>query len=91
MDRELIRHWLWNAAIIIGIIALGLFAWNQFILWHYSSAFLTSPCQKCVELNPEWKECYNYITRPIYYNDTNPSPQSFKINFSEFLTSSNSS
>lgn len=38
--------------IIIVVVALGLFAINQFFAWHYKIVFLKTPCDLCMELNP---------------------------------------
>ena len=53
-----------DALVIMAIIALGLLAFNQFIEWKYNAQFLAGPCKLCTELNPEWKQCYEFVTTP---------------------------
>jgi len=64
MNREDIWFYTKQALTISIIIALGLFAFNQFIEWKYKAQILAGPCGTCVALNPEWQQCYDYISKP---------------------------
>jgi hypothetical protein len=57
-------YWAKFVCIVAITAALGLFIFNQFIEWKYSAQFLGGPCKLCVDLNPEWQQCYNYVTQP---------------------------
>ena len=54
--------WLKFIAIIIAVVALGTLAVNQVMNYYYKAQFIQGPCQLCVKLNPEWKQCYDKIT-----------------------------
>ena len=53
--------------IVIGVVAFGLLAMNQFISWRYKNIFLQTPCQLCEELNPHLKDCFEDVS--IIYTD----------------------
>jgi hypothetical protein len=48
--------------IIVLVIAIGLFALNQFFAWHYKAELLQKPCDLCMKLNPDL-ELTTKITR----------------------------
>ncbi len=49
--------YLVTAIIIIGVVALGLLALNQFIEFRFKAEFLSSPCSLCMKLNPHLDKC----------------------------------
>lgn len=58
---DAIMYYGLNSLVIISVIALGLFSFNQFLDFKYKAELLMQPCVLCVELNPEWEVCYNNI------------------------------
>lgn len=66
------KETLINILIILGIIALGLFAVNQYISFHYKNVLVADPCGVCLDLNPQLKECFESpLTRtPKWFNLT---------------------
>lgn len=52
-----IKAYLLLALIIIGVVALGLLALNQFLEFRYKSLWLQTPCDLCAELNPSLEYC----------------------------------
>ena len=60
-----IINWLKVATIIIGVIALGMFAVNQGLGYYYKSRFLQTPCELCAELNPQWQNCFEQTTKKV--------------------------
>ena len=62
--------------LIVIIVASSLFIWNQFVDWKYKAQFLGTPCQLCVELNPDAEKCWemkqtlNNETIPLLYDFT---------------------
>ena len=67
------------ALIVIGVVALGLLAVNQFLSFMFKADFLNSPCDLCERLNPHLAECFHIesINRTSEYNikinnNTNP-------------------
>lgn len=81
---ELAKNWAITIFIIIGIVAIGLIAFNQFIDWKYKGAFLAGPCQLCVQLNPEVGSCWemkNNLENYVYnYENRNYTELFKKIN-----------
>jgi len=65
-----------TALIIIGVVALGLVAINQFLELRYKAVFLSTPCDLCKELNPRLEVCFDETINNKIIN-------SFEINFSE--------
>ena len=66
-----------KALIIIGmVVGLGLFCANQYLAYRYSAELLTTPCDLCRELNPQFEECFHTII-------TNPKLQFEEINYSK--------
>lgn len=65
-----------TAFIIIGVVALGLVAVNQFLEIKYKVVFLSAPCDLCTELNPKLETCFKEIIN-------NKNINFFVINFSE--------
>lgn len=68
------------AAIIIVIIATGFIAINQFLNFIYKNQLAVQPCDLCVKLNPEIKECIYPEARASYPDGnggwTNPFKES---------------
>lgn len=60
--------------IIILVVALGLLAINQFTGWYYKMELLKSPCDLCIEANPNLE----FRVRPEFIMD----PNNIIINFS---------
>ena len=54
-----LRAKLLLALIIIGVVALGLLAVNQFLAFRFKAQFLNAPCDLCLELNPHLEGCFN--------------------------------
>ena len=48
-----IRLILFILLLLLGILVL-------FVEWRYRAVFLSSPCELCVDLNPQYLECFNY-------------------------------
>ena len=48
-----------TSLIIIGVVALGLVAVNQFLELRYKATFLSTPCDLCRELNPRLDVCFD--------------------------------
>lgn len=46
------------------VLALGFLAVNQTLEFFYKAHFLKAPCDLCVELNPEVKQCLDYLNAP---------------------------
>jgi disulfide bond formation protein DsbB len=44
-------------AIVIGVVALGMFALNSFMDYYFKNQLLLTPCELCVELNPHTRSC----------------------------------
>lgn len=53
--------------IIILIVSLGLFSINQFLGWYYKMELLNSPCDLCVELNPDLE----FRLKPFMFDQDN--------------------
>lgn len=51
MNQKEIKNGLYIICIILVVIGLGLFAFNQAMTWFYKSEFLQSPCGLCEKLN----------------------------------------
>jgi hypothetical protein len=64
------KDWAITMLIIIGVVAVGMIAFNQVLGYFYKSEFLQTPCELCVKLNPEWKQCYDHVTTPKRINST---------------------
>lgn len=58
-----------TALIIIGVVALGLVAVNQYLEFRYKATFLSTPCDLCKELNPRldsyFKSALTVYTDPL--------------------------
>lgn len=59
------RSYLLIALIIIGVVALGLLAINQFLGFIFKAQFLGSPCDLCEELNPHLKRCFEVASKIV--------------------------
>lgn len=73
-----LRTKLLYALIILGVVALGLLAVNQFLAYQFKAEFLASPCDLCIELNPHLKNCFEYESINRSHN-----PYDIKINNNE--------
>ena len=85
-EKGLDKVYTWAKLIFIAVLtcALGFWILNTYIEFHYNAQILAGPCQTCVALNPEWAECYKFLTTPreIY----NPADSIKKINVSEMFS-----
>lgn len=54
------RDWVKTSVMILLIVAIGTFAVNQVLEYHYKAEFLKSPCMLCRELNPDVSACLTY-------------------------------
>lgn len=63
--------------IVIGVVALGLLAVNQFMDYRFKNYFLLDPCGMCAELNPHKIDCLypKAESAPIDYGNINFSFQ----------------
>jgi len=73
------------AAIILIVVAAGLFVINQALEYHYKAEFLKKPCKLCGELNPEVQNCITELNkpRPSYWTHegwTDPFNETTKYN-----------
>jgi hypothetical protein len=75
---HLIKYYAPTILIVIGVIALGLFALNQFMDWIYKVQLLAQPCDLCIKLNPSLRECF---LQPVYSSDLF-KPINYSINIS---------
>jgi hypothetical protein len=57
MDTKQLYNYILMAVLATIVIGGGLFCFNQFLRWHYTTAFLATPCQLCMELNPDFGKC----------------------------------
>jgi len=62
-------EWIKLIAIILGVVAFGMLAVNQTLGFYYKSELLQKPCDLCISLNPEFKECF--IERTNVYEQKN--------------------
>lgn len=74
--------------IIIGVVAFGLVAINQFLELRYKAELLSTPCDLCLELNPRLEGCFDKALTVTVDKATgeivnNKIINSFEINFSE--------
>lgn len=46
-------------AVVLIILCLLLFAFNQFISWKLKAEFMMQPCGLCAKVNPNQSECIN--------------------------------
>lgn len=49
------------ALIIIAVVALGLLSLNQFLSFRFKAQLLGSPCNLCLELNPNLENCFTSV------------------------------
>ena len=66
IEPNKITRWLMPICILALVIGLGVFAINQTLNYFYTAQLLRSPCQLCVDINPEWERCYNYVATNQY-------------------------
>jgi len=59
------KEHIYSALIFVVVIAVGLFAINQFLAYRYKAEFLSTPCDLCRTLNPHLDTCFN-ITSTSY-------------------------
>lgn len=63
-ERRDLFFWL-KVLLYIGVVcSLGFFAFNQAYQFFYGAQLLMTPCDLCMELNPEVKECIDYLNQP---------------------------
>jgi len=73
-----------TALIIIGVVALGLVAINQFLELRYKATFLSTPCDLCRELNPRLDSCFNSALTVTVDKTTGEIIENKNINFYNF-------
>ena len=78
-NRSNLRALLFNALIIIGVVALGLVVVNQYLALRYKAELLSIPCDLCLELNPRLDPCFNSAL--TIYKD----PEGNEISKEEYL------
>lgn len=61
------------------VVFFGLLSVNQYYKFRYKMIFLQTPCDVCVDLNPQLESCFEDTT--IYYINKNTGE---KINKSEY-------
>ena len=76
MERRTTKDYLKMGMMASLIIGMGLLAINQGLGYYYKSELLQRPCELCVSLNPQFKECF--IKTEYVGNNNNE----FKFNFS---------
>jgi hypothetical protein len=82
MNQETINSIIRISIAAIVTLALGVFIFNQSLELFYKIEFLSTPCELCMKLNPEWEECYKLITTPV------PVANNYSfasVNLSEYL------
>jgi hypothetical protein len=57
--------------VMLIIIALGLVVVNQTLSYFYKAKFLQTPCQLCLELNPQYDDCFMAYKGLYGYNIMN--------------------
>lgn len=57
---EFVKILAWIAVVCL----IGFFALNQFAQFKYHSKFILKPCGLCADLNPEVKECIDFLNSP---------------------------
>lgn len=63
------NSYLVSLAIIIGVVALGVFTLNQIIEYRYKMVLLQAPCNVCKDLNKNQSKCIDKcftIERQLY-------------------------
>lgn len=83
---ELAKNWAITILVVVTVVAVGLFALNQFVDWKYHGTFLAGPCQLCVELNPEVGQCWEMRNRL-----DNSQYNYYEKNYSSFFANLNKS
>ena len=78
-NRSDLLAWLLTLLIIIGVVALGLVAVNQYLALRYKAEFLSIPCELCLELNPRLDPCFDSAL--TIYQD----PEGNEISEEEYL------
>lgn len=58
-ERRTIEGYLKIALLVIGILALGMFAVNQFTGWIFKAELVYKPCDLCLNQNEQLKLCPN--------------------------------
>jgi hypothetical protein len=53
---------------ILIIVALGMFIFNQTFSWYYKAELVTKPCDLCLKLNPENSLCPKINEKIINWN-----------------------
>ena len=57
MKNKKINQWLITALVILAVVGVGVFAVNQTLGYIYRSQFLQTPCEVCLDLNPNLDLC----------------------------------
>ena len=77
MNKKELINWLKVLLLMIAVVGIGLFAFNQALAWHYKAYLLQKPCQLCLELNPNYQRCLVNISD--MNNDSYNSTQLFQL------------
>lgn len=77
MNQQTLINYGHIAIIILLVIGLGVFAFNQIFEWHYKMQFLQKPCDLCISLNPNFTRC----SASLISNAQNFNPYNYTINF----------
>lgn len=83
-NNSQLRAYLLTALIIIGIVALGLLAVNQFLEFKFKAHFLGCPCSLCEELNPHLKKCFEDASNVVVDQTTGEVVSPYEIDVGNF-------
>ena len=85
MEKEDIKRYIIIVLVALTTLALGLFIFNKAIDTIYKVELLNTPCELCVNLNPEWGVCYQQVTepKPIPQNMSSTIEWVSLVNFSD--------
>lgn len=78
-NNSQLRAYLLTALIIIGVVALGLLAVNQFLEFKFKAHFLGDPCNLCEELNPHLKKCFEDVSLIVIEQSTGEVVSPYEI------------
>ena len=82
MNKEDIYFYLKFITIILVVVALGMFIFQQWLGYKYKAELLMTPCELCTKLNPEWKQCYDFVTTPKLINENKTVESFYRFNLS---------
>ena len=81
-----VKEWLYLLLIIAVVVTIGLVGINQYLSYRFKAELLSTPCDLCRTLNPQFEECFhkiiegggsvavpiNYSKVGSYFNTSNP-------------------